>query len=138
MKTNLDTLTGQTPLHMQYSGQNQPQDAYIEINADGEINFDYNSEIGNAVPMSVWHGQIRRISIPNDLTSKGYAALFESISDELQTLVDGMDDRWDGNNRVGTLTEDAQEALYSLEYESMTGGFDGFDRDEQALADLEA
>jgi hypothetical protein len=111
MKTNLDTLTGQTPLYMQYGGQHQPQDAYIEIHANGEIHFDYNSEIGNAVPMSVWHGQIRRIAIPNDLTSKGYADLFDYISDLLQILVDGMDDRWDGSNWVGTLTEEAQDTL---------------------------
>ena len=133
LDTNLDSLMGPTPLLMQYAGQYQPQDAYIEVHASGKIYFEYNSEIGNAVPASVWHDTVRRISIPNDLTSNGYAELFESIANALQTIVNGMGERWDGNNWVGTLTDEAQEALNSLE---QSAHFEDLERDEDAIAEL--
>ena len=138
MKTNLDSLTGQTPLYVQYDRQTNAQDAYVEIHADGTVDYESNSEIGNAVPVSVWHGRIRRIPIPNHLTPTGYQQLHDFIKDELEILINGMDEKWDGSNWVGTLTEEARETLDQLEYASSQGEWDSFDSDEEALAELTA
>ncbi|MFT3831320.1 MAG: hypothetical protein QM691_16610 [Opitutaceae bacterium] len=57
---------------------------------------------------------IRRIPVPNDLSAKQYQEFFEAISENLATLVAGMGVRWNGHDHVGTLTEDASEALESI------------------------
>jgi hypothetical protein len=137
MKTNLDSLTGPTPLYVQYDRQTQPQDAYVEIHADGTINYESNSEIGNAVPVSVWNRRIRRIKIPNHFTATGYQQLHDYLMADLEILINGMDEKWDGNNWVGTLSEEARETLDQLEQASGTGEWEDFETDEEeALAEL--
>lgn len=138
MKTNLESLTGPTPLYVQYPSQTSPQDAYVEIHADGTVNYESNSEIGNAVPVSVWNGRIRRIKIPNHFTAQGYQELHDYLMADLEILINGMDEKWDGNNMVGTLTEEARETLDQLEQASAMGEWEDFDTDEQALAELAA
>jgi len=137
MKTNLDSLTGSTPLYVQYDRQTSPQDAFVEIHADGTVNYESNSEIGNAVPVSVWHGRIRRIKIPNHFTATGYQQLHDYLMADLEILINGMDEKWDGSNWVGTLTEGAREILDGLEQDSAMGEWDGFDADEDALSELQ-
>ena len=138
METNLDTIIGQTPLFCQYGGQYQPQTAHVEIYADGNVIYEYNGEIGNAVPVSVWNGRVRRIVIPNNLSALGYHQLHDYITPELETIIAGMDEKWDGSNWVGTLTEAARESLEALEQQSANGDFEGFDCDEEALNALQA
>ena len=136
LTTNLDKLTGSLPLYSQYSGQLHAQPAYVEISPDGSISYEYNAEIGNAVPARVWHGVSRRVAIPNDLTARGYAELHAEIADRLQVLVDGMGERWDGSNHVGTLSDEAAEALESLHCDSRNGMWSDLDRDDEAILGL--
>lgn len=113
MKT-LKITTCKGRLMCQYQGQSKPQGRYIEVEADGRLDITYNAEIGNAVPAPVWHGIIRRICGP--WTTKAEAREFIAENRSLfQTLVDGMGERWDGNNYVGTLTEDAVNAERTLD-----------------------
>ena len=136
MKTNLDSLTGSLPLYNHYGSQTNAQDAYVEIHADGTINYESNSEIGNAVPVSVWNGRIRRIKIPNHFTATGYQQLHDYLMADLEIVINGMSEEWNGNNMVGTLTEEARETLDQLEQASAMGEWEDFDTDEQALAEL--
>lgn len=105
----------EAPLYMHYSGQINPQSAYLEIAQDGSIDAAYDAEIGNGVPANVWHGQRRRLPIPNELSKMGVLDLIEDHCADLQTLIAGMDDNWDGSNWIGTLTETASAAYDRLD-----------------------
>lgn len=130
MKTNLENLNGASPLWLLYNSENSPQGAYVEIYRDGQIFYGIDYEIGNAIPMSVYHGRDLRIAIPNHLTTFGYHQLHDHIQQRLAIVIYGMDENWNGSNFVGTLTDDASEALEQLQHESYQGDWDGFDFDE--------
>jgi hypothetical protein len=135
IKSNITQLSGPLPLYHHYDGQTNPQPAFIEIEA-GEVTFDWNAEIGSAIPMSVHHRRALRLPIPNHLSLAGYQSLFEDITPALREIIAGHTLHWDGNNLAGRLTEEAQAAFDGLEYQSITGEWDNYHCDEQALADL--
>ncbi len=116
------------PVLYQYQGQCFPQPAYLELDPmlTGEIvlTADYSGEIGNGVPMNVWHNLILRFGIPSQVTLKALNTLkkdkdFNSMVEQLR---DDYDQVWDGNNYVGKFDTDlyhcvchyTQEKLYSL------------------------
>jgi len=116
------------PVFHQFQNQCFPQVAYLEFDPlqTGEIKLiaDYSGEVGNAVPMDVWHNKILRFMIPAYVTLK---ALKELRSDErlphmLEQLREGYDLMWDGNNYVGRLDTELyhsvchyiEERLYAL------------------------
>jgi hypothetical protein len=99
-----------------YPGQTNHQDRYIEVYASGKILFSWNAEIGNAVPSAVWHGIIRRYDCP--FTTKTQARAFYAENRDLfAAVVNGLSEKWDGNNYVGKLTPAAIDAEESIEYE---------------------
>lgn len=110
MNSNIDQLTGSAPLFHQYPGQLEPQDAYIEIHSD-RVSFDWNAEIGTAIPVAVAHSRIHRVTIPHDITVEGCREILSEHHDLITSIQAGMGERWDGSNMVGTLTETATEAL---------------------------
>ena len=59
IKTNAEEIRAEfAPLYLRYSGQTNPQPAHIEIDPEEKtITAEANPEIGNAVPMNVWHGR---------------------------------------------------------------------------------
>jgi len=98
-----------------YPQQSEPQARYFEIHADGRILFNWDAEIGNAVPSAVWHNLIHRIG--SSFTTKKEAREFYTTHRvEFQNVVNGMGEKWDGNNTVGTLTIEAEEILTDLSY----------------------
>lgn len=101
-------------LHHRYPGQSERQDCYIELDCqDGELTADYNAEIGNAVPMAVHHGHVRRYTIPC-LRADAANDLLDEIAPFAQRIVDGYSSRWDGSNHIADLTEDAVDAEESI------------------------
>jgi hypothetical protein len=119
MVTNIliDNLSGIAPLFHRYPGQTSPQPAYIEMTEDGEVSADYSGEIGNAVPMYVWHGRTLRWSVPSDVRGE---ALAEFLADPetlalLERVHAGHVVDWDGNNHVGSLSDDARDASEGLD-----------------------
>lgn len=105
------------PLYCRFPGELEPQGAYIEITTrTRELTADYSGEIGFAIPMSVYHGQVIRIPVTPYLNGAVLADLLDS--DEVQALAgrvcDGHSIEWDGNNNVGVLTDDASAALGEL------------------------
>ena len=97
----------------QYSGQINPQRRYIEIDRNGGLHIDWNAEVGNAVPADVYHGI--RLRITGEWRSKKSARDFIARHKEnFQRVIDGMGERWNGSNHVGTLTDDARDALDQL------------------------
>lgn len=104
------------PVFHQYPGQTKPQPAYLELDGGGELSVSWNAEIGNAVPMSVWHRRDLRWEIPNTLRGSAIAEFLER--DDIQALLsrvfDGHHIEWDGRNNVGILTPDAERATEEL------------------------
>jgi len=99
-----------------YPNQCNPQSRFFDVFWDGRVHVDVNPEIGNSIPCNVYNGIIRRITIPDGYTRCDIKAFYANHRKEFATLVKGMDSEWNGNNYVGTLTENANDALESLQY----------------------
>jgi len=103
-------ISGTTDLHQHYDRQTSAQPCYIELDCrNAQMSASYNAEIGNARPMSVYHGHDQRWQIPC-LTASTANALLRELLPIAQRIVDGYDSRWDGNNNVAQFTDDAQAA----------------------------
>lgn len=93
-----------------YAGQAAPQPCYIALDLyDGRMWADYNAEIGNAVPFDVWHGIVRRYSIPV-LQPATVNVLMQAIAPYAQRVLDDSEVLWDGSNHVARLGRDAEIA----------------------------
>jgi len=103
-------------LYLKYPGQTNAQDVVMDVYADGRLEVHTNGEIGNAVPANVWHGIVRRFHLGAYVTKKQVRDWISEHRGKLVVLVNGMDERWDGNNIVGTLTNEAKAAEEDLAY----------------------
>ncbi|GGN62020.1 hypothetical protein GCM10012285_61740 [Streptomyces kronopolitis] len=103
-------------LYRHYDGQSDAQDSYIELDLreGGTLLADYNSEIGNAVPGSVYHGFEIRYSIPA-LTAAAANRVMREIAPFAERMLADWEEKWDGNNHVAVLGEDAQAASEEIE-----------------------
>lgn len=104
-----------TALYRHYSGQYERQDCFIALDLEsGRMWADYNPEIGDAVPVSVWHGRTRRFTIPC-MSAADANTLMDDIASDAQAVLDGADIEWDGDNHVGVLDADATAAAERIE-----------------------
>jgi hypothetical protein len=103
-------------LKFRYPGQCNDQPVCCDIMMNGTVNIFANGEIGNAVPMKVWHGVIRRLTLKNVSNREEARQWYRENRLTLARLIAGMGEKWNGSNLVGTLTQDAQDALDDLEY----------------------
>ena len=104
----------QMDLHKHYDRQTSAQDCYIELDCEsGVLSASYNSEIGNAIPFSVYHGHDQRFGIPA-LLGDAANALMSEIEPIAQRVVDGYTSEWDGNNNVARFTDDAKTAIEEI------------------------
>ena len=107
------------PLYNRYPSQTTAQGAYVEMTLDGAVSADSNAEIGGGRSFDVFHGRTRRWPVANHVRGDALADYLESEDTRalLQRIYDGHDTTWNGNNNVGTMTEDAQDAESTLEHE---------------------
>ena len=102
-------------LYHHYSSQTNPQPCYVELDCENEILLaDWNGEIGNAVPFSVWNGHTIRWTIPPLLASTANTLLNE-IFPIAERVISGYKSVWNGNNNVAYFNEDATEAIEEIE-----------------------
>lgn len=105
------------PLYHQYQGQFECQLAYVELDPNNESLYaDWNAEIGNAVPFSVYHGRKMRYRVNPAVRGTAIAKLLEreDVQDLARRIIAGYSEEWDGNNNVGVLDDDAQAAEEEL------------------------
>lgn len=104
------------PVYCLYPGQNTLQPAYLEMDEDGCLTYDYSGEIGGAVPMAVWLNRTRRWAIPGDVRGAALADFLglQNVQALLKRVHLGHEVRWDGNNHRGILDADAAEASEEL------------------------
>lgn len=99
------------PLYCQYPQQNEPQNAFVELDCETcTLSADYNPIIGSGAPPEVWHGRVRRYECRNTLTKEEVRSLLDEITPLAQRICEGYETVWNGNNHVGTLTPEAQSA----------------------------
>jgi len=103
-------LENKFALANRYPGQTNQQDCYISLDLSNEtLTAESNPEIGNAVPMSNYHGHERRYSIPC-LTAAAANDLLDEIAPLAERVIAGYESAWNGSNHVARLSEDAQAA----------------------------
>lgn len=107
----IDNLTAGAPLFKQYDGELQPQPAYVSMGADGDVEADWSGEVGNAVPMTVWHNRTLRWRVPAQAEGTALAEFLRENAPLFERVHAGHSIEWDGNNMVGKLTNDAQAAF---------------------------
>ncbi len=105
-----------THLYNRYQGQTQPQRTYLELDPESRaLRADWDAEIGNAVPMAVYHRLIRRYYIPCPyLTAEAIGRVMDEVAPLAARVCDGWSSGWDGHNISGGLTEAAGEAEYAI------------------------
>lgn len=97
-------------LYHRYPGQTEAQGCHVELDCEsGELTADYDTEIGNAVPMRVWHGHTQRWGIPA-LRGEACNELLEQLAPLAQRVCDGYRSEWDGSNHVARFDADAEAA----------------------------
>jgi hypothetical protein len=97
-------------LYQQYKGQSSPQPCYIELHCESRtLTADSNPEIGNGVPVYVWHHRILRWNIPA-LTDDACNSLLDELAEDAKIVCDGYTCEWDGHNHIGVYTQAAEEA----------------------------
>jgi hypothetical protein len=92
-------------------------DACLTLDEDGVCDFEVTPPWDNATRAAIWHGRTRCWTLPGLVKSEALSELFNDADtiDLLQRVHDGHEVVWDGNNWVGKLDEDAQEASDELE-----------------------
>lgn len=106
------------PVFYQYQNQCFPQRAYLEIDPSKcttniKCYADYTGEIGNAVPVAVWHDLVFRIPVAPEVWRKGLKDLEqdERFITLVGQLVDSWEEVWNGNNYVGKHDRDTYNML---------------------------
>lgn len=115
MPVNIIACTASDELFRQYQGQSEQQPTYIELDLrEGTLLADYDSEVGGAVPFSVYHGFERRYGIPT-LTGDAANRVMREIAPLAERILADWKEDWDGNNMRAYLGADAQAAEAEIE-----------------------
>lgn len=97
---------------MQYSQQNSPQPAYVMMDRYGVVTADYDGNVGGGVSSDDFHGITLRFEVSPLINGAVLHAFL--MADEAKSLLSIIDDGhsidWNGNNWVGTLSDEAQQA----------------------------
>ena len=109
------TETKGTELYCRYDRELKPQTCYLNLDPrDGSVCCDYSGEIGNSVPMDVYHGLRLQWRIPA-LKAEAANRLMHESEPLFVRICGGFKEEWDGHNMVGKLSEDAEQASSEIE-----------------------
>jgi len=104
------------PLFHRYPRQDAEQAAFIELDLRNEtLCGNWNAEIGNAVPFSVYHGHERNYSIPATANGEAINELLDTLLPLAEKLLDTYESAWDGNNHVAHFQGSAPEIEQEIE-----------------------
>lgn len=130
----------------QYDCELRPQPGGIEVDPEEKTLGVYCNGNINGTPEDVWHGRRLwyRINDPMHTTIAEISALIDEAKPYAERICAGYDTEWDGNNWVGSLNEDAEEAAQTIAqivgefYPSPENGlFDDEDDDDEENEDEE-
>jgi hypothetical protein len=113
----IDSLSGSAPLfHRTYDGDQCS--AFLLLDEDGNVSIDIRAPWGmNSFPIDEWHGRTQCWEISSAVHRDALRGAFSDtyILELLQRVHNGHSVEWNGNNYVGVLNEDAEEASDELE-----------------------
>jgi len=106
-------------LYHKYPQQTAPQGAYLELDCEtGVLTADWNAEIGNGVPESVWHGRKIRWGVPAGLLPDQANKLMEALRPLMEQVLDGYSTYRDAQmNLAGELTDVATDLSDEIDIE---------------------
>lgn len=103
-------------LYLKFHGQTGRQPVYLEIDPkEGTMLMDSDAIVGPGMPGEVWSGIVRQYRIPFVPTAKAANKMMRELKPLAQKIADGHSVEWNGQNWVGVLTEEAEEAERELE-----------------------
>lgn len=111
----LGHLTDFAPLFRQYAGQVQPQPAYITLDESGRVTAVVDGTVGSGVPADVFHRRTLRWAIDPDLSANEIDSLVRHVRPLLERVAEGHEVTWQGGERVGRLSGDAESASFDIE-----------------------
>ena len=116
--------------YAQYSGQMEPQTAYFGVDLEKKaIWATYNGDPGNAVPMYVYYGLVRRYRFPSVATNEWirgmlkdpeFLKLFERLFDSARSYNDGSNWRGIVDSKIEDEIEQYIEDSFDPEMDSIT------------------
>lgn len=114
----LDSQRGRHyPVFRQYHDLNRPQPAFLYLDSDGNVWFNYASEVGDCMPEEVWHRRVLRYPVFERISAAEMEQCFKEHEELLQRVHDGHQLEWDSDTHTlyGELaTIGAQEAEEAL------------------------
>jgi len=98
-------------LYKKYETQSIPQPCFVQLSCDHEtLTADWNPEIGNAIPMDVYHKRTLQWTIPI-LKEAAADHLLTELKPYAEIIIAGYANEYNGSNHVGTYTDIANEAI---------------------------
>lgn len=107
---------GFQPLPHRDAEQFRSQDAFIDMDEDGNVLADFTGEIRNAMSKDVWNGTTLRFPINPGVTRDQIREFLKSpeTMELLNVIHAGHSIKWDGKNNVGRLKSTALFARAKL------------------------
>ena len=98
---------------LHYRGQLYPQPSGIEIDPKNHVMQPYVGREINGFPVEVFHRRLLRfpLAYPFNVSTSRLSRLMTAIRPLAIRVCDGYSDYWDGNNMLGSYTEDADNAI---------------------------
>ncbi len=129
---SIELVEAEDALFVKYSGQNDWQPAYIEIDPEvWVLRAGVNHDLGGAVTFDVWHDRVIRFPLPCPLLAEDANNVLETVAPLASRIAAGHKVRWDGNNMVGYLSEESAEACDALRHylgsSNLTGDLDAWE-----------
>lgn len=114
VKIEVERVEG-VDLYCRYPRQTEPQGCHVELDCESRrLRAAFDVEIGNAVPMRVYHQRALRWGIPA-MKADAANVLLASIVPLAERVVAGYSCEWDGSNHVGRYSDDAEGACDEIE-----------------------
>lgn len=104
------------PLYSRYDREVTPQPAYVEIDELGRVTAGSDGAIGREMPLSVYDGRTLRVAVPATIRGEALAERLQEPSTMalLERVHAGHSVDWDDRSLVGSLNDDAEDALDDL------------------------
>lgn len=107
---------GKMPLYCHYEEQEKPQFSYVKLQPEaGILTAEYNTDIGNAVPLAASNSRIFLWAVPERISSENLRILLEEIRPLAEQLCAGYSREFNGTDFVGQLTGKARETYGKIE-----------------------
>lgn len=109
--TSINTKPEIDPYHLDTQGITR---TCIELDPQARTVEVFQIEDSNSAPMNVWHNHYYRWYVSEYPSESDMRQWIEDNINLFGRIADGHSIEWNGNNHVGILTEDAQDAYESL------------------------